>query len=140
MTDPQGPDTHISRDAWLALSVSTLVVFLLYLDWFFQPIVNLANVYNLLQAAVAALVKIFGLLDVPAEVVERPDAHDLATPVGGEVTLAGVTFGYNDDTMVLRDVDLEIPGGQVEGFGQSQPGSVERCDQGPVTDARWCGT
>ena len=95
-----------------SMTFGTLVVFLLYLDWFFQPIVNLANVYNLLQAAVAALVKIFGLLDVPAEVVERPDAHDLATPVGGEVTLAGVTFGYNDDTMVLRDVDLEIPGGQ----------------------------
>lgn len=32
MTDPQGPDTHISRDAWLALSVSTLVVFLVVID------------------------------------------------------------------------------------------------------------
>ena len=95
-----------------SLTFGTLVVFLLYLDWFFQPIVNLANVYNLLQAAIAALAKLFTLLDVEAHVVERPGAVDLAAPVAGEVELRGVTFGYNDDAMVIRDVDLEIPAGQ----------------------------
>lgn len=95
-----------------SMTFGTLVVFLLYLDWFFQPIVNLANVYNLLQAAVAALAKLFGLLDVPAEIVEPPDARDLASPVVGDITLAGVTFGYDDATMVLREIDLQIPGGQ----------------------------
>jgi ATP-binding cassette, subfamily B, bacterial len=95
-----------------SMTFGTLVVFLLYLDWFFQPIVNLANVYNLLQAAIAALAKVFGLLDVEAEVVERPGAHDLPAPVGGDVTLRGVTFGYSDETMVLHDIDLDIPGGQ----------------------------
>ena len=94
------------------LTFGTLVVFLLYLDWFFQPIVNLANVYNLLQAAIAALGKLFNLLDVEAEVVERPGAHDLGTPVAGEIVLSGVTFGYDDDTMVIQDVNLEIPAGQ----------------------------
>jgi ATP-binding cassette subfamily B protein len=74
--------------------------------------VNLANVYNLLQAAIAALVKLFNLLDVEAYVVERPGAVDLAAPVAGEIELRGVTFGYDDDTMVIRDVDLEIPAGQ----------------------------
>lgn len=95
-----------------SLTFGTLVVFLLYLDWFFQPIVNLANVYNLLQAAVAALAKLFNLLDVKAEVVERPGAYDLETPVAGAVTLRDVTFGYDDDTTVLREMDLEIPAGQ----------------------------
>ena len=95
-----------------SLTFGTLVVFLLYLDWFFQPIVNLANVYNLLQAAIAALAKLFNLLDVEAHVVERPDSVDLATPVAGEIELRGVTFGYDDNTMVIRDVDLEIPAGQ----------------------------
>jgi ATP-binding cassette subfamily B protein len=95
-----------------SLTFGTLVVFLLYLDWFFQPIVNLANVYNLLQAAIAALGKLFTLLDIKAHVVERPGAYDLAAPVAGTIVLSGVTFGYDDDTMVLREVDLEIPAGQ----------------------------
>jgi ATP-binding cassette subfamily B protein len=95
-----------------SLTFGTLVVFLLYLDWFFQPIVNLANVYNLLQAAIAALGKLFNLLDVEAHVVERPGAYDLADPVAGEIALSGVTFGYDDETMVIQDVDLEIPAGQ----------------------------
>jgi ATP-binding cassette subfamily B protein len=95
-----------------SLTFGTLVVFLLYLDWFFQPIVNLANVYNLLQAAIAALAKLFTLLDVEAHVVERPGAFDLASPVAGKIELRQVTFGYDDDTLVIRDVDLEIPAGQ----------------------------
>ena len=95
-----------------SLTFGTLVVFLLYLDWFFQPIVNLANVYNLLQAAIAALGKLFNLLDVKANVVERPGAYDLASPVAGEIVLSDVTFGYDDDTMVILDVNLEIPAGQ----------------------------
>ncbi len=95
-----------------SLTFGTLVVFLLYLDWFFQPIVNLANVYNLLQAAIAALGKLFGLLDVEAEVAERPGAYDLATPVTGAVTLEDVTFGYDDSVTVLHDVSLDIPPGQ----------------------------
>ncbi len=94
------------------MTFGTLVVFLLYLDWFFQPIVNLANVYNLLQAAVAALAKIFGLLDVKADIVERPDAHDLETPVAGAIRLRDVTFGYEVGTEVLRRIDLDIPAGQ----------------------------
>ena len=95
-----------------SLTFGTLVVFLLYLDWFFQPIVNLANVYNLLQAAIAALGKLFGLLDVEAEISERPGAYDLATPVTGAVTLEDVTFGYDDAVTVLHNVSLEIPPGQ----------------------------
>ncbi len=95
-----------------SLTFGTLVVFLLYLDWFFQPIVNLANVYNLLQAAIAALAKLFGLLDVKADIVERPGAYDLEAPVAGDVTLRGVTFGYDEETMVIQDIDLDIPAGQ----------------------------
>jgi len=95
-----------------SLTFGTLVVFLLYLDWFFQPIVNLANVYNLLQAAIAALAKLFGLLDVRAAISERPGAIDLPEPVSGAVSLDGVTFGYDDVLPVLHDVDLEIPPGQ----------------------------
>ena len=95
-----------------SLSFGTLVVFLLYLDWFFQPIINLANVYNLLQAALAALAKLFDLLDEVSAIGERPGAHDLPQPIRGEVALTNVTFGYLDDAPVLHDVDLVVPSGQ----------------------------
>ncbi|HHC08337.1 MAG TPA: ABC transporter ATP-binding protein [Actinobacteria bacterium] len=94
------------------LSFGTLVGFLLYLDWFFQPIVNLANVYNLLQSALAALGKLFQLLDTPPAVVEAPDAVDLPEPVAGEVALERVTFGYDPARPVLVDVELVVPPGQ----------------------------
>ena len=94
------------------ITFGTLVAFLLYLDWFFQPIINLANVYNLLQAAVAALGKLLGLLDEIPAIVESPDAADLAAPVRGEVSLSGMTFGYDAARPVLHGIDLMVPAGQ----------------------------
>ena len=105
------------------LSFGTLVVFLLYLDWFFQPIINLANVYNLMQAALAALSKLFGLLDERPAVVERPGAVDLADRPGGRLELAGVTFGYSTDRPVLEQVDLVVePGTRLAVVGETGAG------------------
>jgi ATP-binding cassette subfamily B protein len=94
------------------LSFGTVVAFLLYLDWFFQPLINLANVYNLLQSAMAALAKLFGLLDEEPAVRERPGAFDAEAPVRGAVTFDEVSFGYEDDRPVIRGIDLEVPAGQ----------------------------
>ncbi len=94
------------------LSFGTIVAFLLYLDWFFQPLINLANVYNLLQSAMAALAKLFGLLDEEPPVTERPGAFDAATPVRGAFSFQNVTFGYDVDRPVIRGIDLEVPAGQ----------------------------
>jgi ATP-binding cassette subfamily B protein len=94
------------------LSFGTVVAFLLYLDWFFQPLINLANVYNLLQAAMAALAKLFGLLDEEPAVQERPGAFDTDLPVKGTVGFDDVAFGYEEDRPVIRGIDLEVPAGQ----------------------------
>ncbi len=94
------------------LSFGALVAFLLYLNWFFEPIVNLANVYNLLQASLAALGKLFELLDTPSTVVERPGSVDLAHPTPGRLELHGVTFGYEEGSPVLTDLSLVVPAGQ----------------------------
>lgn len=93
------------------LSFGSLVAFTLYLNWFFEPIVNLATVYNLAQAALAALAKLFELLDVVPRVQERPDAGDLTPPVAGALEMRDVTFGYSD-AAVLTDFTLEVPSGQ----------------------------
>jgi ATP-binding cassette subfamily B protein len=94
------------------LSFGELVAFLLYLNWFFEPIVNLANVYNLLQASLAALAKLFQLLDQTPKVAERPDAVGLDGEVDGALTLDDVTFGYAGDAPVLEAFTLEVPPGQ----------------------------
>ncbi len=94
------------------LTVGTLVAFLLYLDWFFQPIINLANVYNLLQASLAALAKLFELRDTRPRVQELPGAYDLPSPPEGSLALEDVTFGYDPELIVLGGLTLDVPAGQ----------------------------
>jgi ATP-binding cassette subfamily B protein len=95
-----------------SMSIGTLVAFLLYLDWFFQPIINLSNVYNLFQSALAALDKLFTLMDVEVAIDDRPGAFDLPEPVRGEIVFSGVTFAYDEGVPVLRDVDLSVSAGE----------------------------
>ena len=95
-----------------SMTIGTLVAFLLYLDWFFQPIINLSNVYNLLQSALAALAKLFELIDEPVAVEERPGAFDLPAPIKGSVDVSEVDFSYLDGTPVLRDVSVFVKAGE----------------------------
>ncbi len=94
------------------MSIGTLVAFLLYLDWFFQPIINLSNVYNLLQSALAALSKLFTIIDEPAVIKDREGAYDLPEPVRGEIDVDHVRFSYLPDTLVLDDVSLHVDAGE----------------------------
>ncbi len=106
-----------------SLTFGTLVGFLLYLDWFFQPIINLANVYNLLQSALAALGKLFELLDRAPAVSDAPGAFDLPEPVQGRVTFDDVVFGYEPGTIVLDHVDLDVaPGERLAVVGETGAG------------------
>ena len=95
-----------------SMTVGTLVAFLLYLDWFYQPIINLSNVYNLLQSALAALGKLFDLMDEKAVIADRPGAFDLPDPVVGTVAYEGVSFGYVEGVRVLEDIDLGVEAGE----------------------------
>lgn len=106
-----------------SMTVGTLVAFLLYLDWFFQPIINLSNVYNLFQSALAALAKLFGLMDERPAITERPGAFDIPEPVSGKVEFDDVSFSYVDGVPVLDDIDLDIePGERVAIVGETGSG------------------
>jgi ATP-binding cassette subfamily B protein len=94
------------------LTFGSLVVFLLYLDWFFQPIINLSNTYNQIQSASAAFGKLFRLLDTPPAVVEAEDATPFDAAPSGDVTFEGVRFGYEPGVLVVEDVDLVIRSGE----------------------------
>jgi ATP-binding cassette subfamily B protein len=105
------------------LSFGTLVSLLLYLDWFFQPIINLSQVYNQMQSASAALNKLFRLLDTPPAVDDAADAVDLSGRLDGEVVLEGVSFGYEPGLLVVEDVDLYIaPGERIAIVGETGAG------------------
>jgi ATP-binding cassette subfamily B protein len=105
------------------LTFGSLVVFLFYLDWFFQPIINLSNTYNQLQSAAAAFGKLFRLLDTRPAVIDAGDAVRLAEPVRGEVTFASVSFGYDPAVTVVEDVDLGVvPGERVAIVGETGAG------------------
>lgn len=106
-----------------AMSFGSLVAFLLYLAWFFEPIIQLSNVYNLLQGAIAALSKLFGVLDTRPLVSESDDAIDLPDEIRGEIRFSDVTFGYDPDIPIIEDLDLVItPGQRVAVVGETGAG------------------
>ena len=91
------------------LTVGTVAFFVLTLSNLFEPVQQLSQLFNMVQAAGAGLHKLYGLLDTPVDVPERPGAVDL--PERGNVEVDGVSFAYGDGPAVLRDVSLRIPEG-----------------------------
>ena len=93
------------------MSLGTLVAFWQLVDRFFWPIQDLAEKYNILQAAMASSERIFRLMDTAAT-IEDPPAPITLPHVKGEVTFDHVSFAYNEGDWVLRDVDLTIGAGE----------------------------
>jgi ATP-binding cassette subfamily B protein len=94
-----------------AVSPGELIAFVLFITQFFAPIQQLVQLYNTYQSGQAAVDKLRDLLSTRPSVEEKPDAYALP-PIEGEIHLDGVTFGYDPDRPVLRDVDLVIPPGE----------------------------
>jgi ATP-binding cassette subfamily B protein len=98
-----------------SVSIGTLVAFLAALNGFFDPIGQLSQVYTTYQSGMAALDKIFELLDERPDLVEKPDAADLPSPLRGEITFDHVSFSYRLNGRVkpaLDDVSIAVPPGQ----------------------------
>jgi ATP-binding cassette, subfamily B, bacterial len=100
-----------------ALEVGVVVSFIGYLATFFEPIQELSQLYTTYQQGMAALDKIFDLLDTAPDMVDAPGAIDPGQ-LRGEIDLDGVWFSYSEepepaeDAWALRDVDLHVPPGQ----------------------------
>ncbi|MDG6909561.1 MAG: ABC transporter ATP-binding protein [Nitrososphaerota archaeon] len=95
------------------LLVGTLVTFMLYVNAFFNPIIQLTTFYNSFQSAVTGLDRVTQLVNTDIEVKEpaAPESIDPGKDWG--VALEGVTFGYSEGDPVLRDVSLEVAPGEV---------------------------
>ncbi|HEU0317348.1 MAG TPA: ABC transporter ATP-binding protein [Solirubrobacteraceae bacterium] len=76
-----------------AITIGVIVAFIAALNNFFDPITQLSQLYTTYQSGMAALDKIFELLDVAPDMVEAPDAIELGE-LRGEIRFEGVTFAY----------------------------------------------
>jgi ABC-type multidrug transport system fused ATPase/permease subunit len=105
-----------------AIQIGTIVAFIGYLQVFFSPIQELSQLYTTYQQGMAALDKIFELLDTEPDMVDAPGAIDPGL-LRGEIEMEGVSFAYADDALdrqirgehvewALREVDLHVPPGQ----------------------------
>src|SRR4029078_10826971 len=97
------------------VTIGVLVAFVGYLQSFFAPIQQLSNLYVTYQQGMAAIDKIFDLLDTEPDMEDARGAVDLPE-VRGDVRFDGVWFSYDPEgeevTWALQDVDLVAPAGQ----------------------------
>jgi ABC-type multidrug transport system fused ATPase/permease subunit len=97
-----------------AIQIGVIVAFVGYLQIFFEPIQQLSNLYTTWLQGVAAMDKIFELLETPADMPDAPDAIDPG-PLRGEIEMRGVWFSYDQeraDSWALADINLHVPPGQ----------------------------
>jgi ATP-binding cassette subfamily B multidrug efflux pump len=113
-----------TSDAQTAATIALIVLFIEYINRFFEPIRDLSSKYAVMQGAMAASERIFQLLDtdeLDGDVARDPkvtrpehDGRDAAPPrpdlTGPAVELAGVHFSYGAEP-VLRGVDVRVPRG-----------------------------
>jgi len=126
---------YISNTVWLSSEIITQLVFTVmyfagvywlggtivsygvilamgqYVSRFWQPITNLANIYNSFVNNMAYLERIFETMDEPVVVDDKPGAQTLP-PITGEVDFKDVTFGYEEGQTVLKDVNLHVKAGE----------------------------
>ena len=93
-------------------TVGTIATFINYSRQFGRPLGALANLYNTIQSAIAGAERVFQIIDEVPELTDVPDALPLAE-IDGDVIFEDVSFGYDPDLPVLKDVDLHAKPGQV---------------------------
>ncbi len=98
------------------VSVGVLVAFLQYSRRFFQPISDLSEKFNILQAAMAASERIFTLLDTPVAITQPDQPAKIGSAPRGRIEFDHVWFAYDDEHFVLRDVSFVIEPGERVGL------------------------
>ena len=93
------------------VQIGTLIAISSYAWRFWQPILNLANLYNTFINAVAYLERIFEMIDEPVTVDDAPDASELP-PIQGNVTFENVTFSYDGAVNILENFNLQVRAGE----------------------------
>lgn len=93
------------------ITYSTIIIFYQYLSSFFNPIQNLAEQFNRLQAAFASSEKIFTIMDIEPEIKDSDDAIEL-DDIKGEIEFKDVWFSYVENEWVLKGVSFKVHANQ----------------------------
>ncbi|MFP3912114.1 MAG: ABC transporter ATP-binding protein, partial [Desulfobacteraceae bacterium] len=89
------------------LSLGALVAFIGYIQMFFKPIRDISEKYNIMQLAMASTERIFEYMDLESRIPE-PKASKVPASIDGRLAFEGVTFGYDPDKPVLKDLSFEV--------------------------------
>ena len=95
-----------------SLSVEDVVSFVLYLSLFYAPVSGLAQLLENLQSALAGAERVSLILDTPSAIVDSENAVELKN-IKGEISFNNVSFQYEDDMPVLRDVSFACKPGMM---------------------------
>src|SRR3954470_5155387 len=97
-----------------AVSVGALIAFLQYAQRFYQPLSDLSEKYNILQAAMASSERIFSLLDTPVTIASPEGAYspELAAKAHGDIELDDVWFSYKEGEPVLKGISFRVRPGE----------------------------
>lgn len=93
------------------LQVGTLIAFGTYISMFWRPVMNLSNFYNQLVTNIAGAERIFEILDTKPDLTDGETACEMRE-ITGAVSFRHVTFSYEKEKEVLKDVSFEIEPGQ----------------------------
>jgi ATP-binding cassette subfamily B protein len=93
------------------LTLGALVAFIQYSGFLFQPIRDISDKYNVLQAAVVASHRIFKTLDLPFAITSPPEPKKSGR-AQGTIEFENVWFAYKDEDWVLKDVSFKVTPGQ----------------------------
>jgi subfamily B ATP-binding cassette protein MsbA len=93
-----------------SLTPGELVTFIAALLAAYRPMKDIANLNVTLQQGLAAAQRVFNVMDMEPEIVDRPGARVMET-VRGDIEFDGVSFSYGDNIAALREIDLSIPAG-----------------------------
>jgi len=93
------------------LAIGDLQAFMQYSRQFTQPIVQTANIINIIQSTIASAERVFEILDETEEIPERHDAVVLESP-RGEVSFDEVRFSYSPEVTLIEDMNIEVEAGQ----------------------------
>ena len=94
------------------LTAGALIAFLVYATNLANPIKRLSRIYGNVQKAMAAAERVFSVLDEKTDIVEKENATELKAVIG-KVDFKAVTFKYNDNEVILKDINLAVKAGQM---------------------------
>lgn len=93
------------------LGLGDILAFIQYSRSFTMPIVQTANIANVLQSTMACAERVFEVLDEEEEEADTPNVKEMNNPQG-HVTLKGVSFRYKEDEPLIENMDLDVKPGQ----------------------------